>query len=96
MIIRQVDSTLQLISQPDHAALAFRIMRAWDATHFPESTRKQSILNAVEHHDDGWVEADEGLIVHETSGQLLDFIHAPDTVKRDTSSRGIDRLESDP
>ncbi|MEO6214368.1 MAG: DUF3891 family protein [Vicinamibacterales bacterium] len=39
MIIRQFESTLQLISQPDHAALAFRIMRAWDVTHFPESPR---------------------------------------------------------
>lgn len=96
MIIRPFESTLQLISQPDHAALAFRIMRSWDVTHFPESSRKPSILSAIEHHDDGWAEADESLIVDETSGRLLDFIHAPDTVKRDTSSRGIDRLEADP
>lgn len=96
MIIRQVESTLQLISQPDHAALAFRILRAWDVTHFPESPRKPSILSAIEHHDDGWAEVDDTLIVDESSGQLLDFIHAPDTVKRDTSSRGIDRLEADP
>lgn len=96
MIIRRFASTLQLIAQPDHAALAFRIMRAWDVTHFPESPRKPSILSAIEHHDDGWAEADDTLILDETSGQLLDFIQAPDTVKRDTSSRGIERLESDP
>lgn len=96
MIIRQIDSTLQLITQPDHAALAMRIMRAWDAVHFPHSSRKASILHAVQHHDDGWMEADETLIVDETSGRLLDFIHVPDTVKRETSSRGIDRLAEDP
>lgn len=96
MIIRRFESTLQLISQPDHAALALRIMRAWDATHFPDSPRKPSILNAIEHHDDGWAEVDQALIVDEASGELVDFIHASDTVKRDTSSRGIERLEADP
>ena len=68
MIIRQIESTLQLITQPDHAALAVRIVRALDTVHFPESSRKASILRAVEHHDDGWMEADETLIVTRRPG----------------------------
>ena len=96
MIIRRSVSSQQLITQPKHAALAARIMRQWDDTHFPESSTKTSILHAIEQHDCGWAEIDEALVVHETTGQLLDFLEVSDAVKRDTSSRGIEQLSSDP
>ena len=96
MIIRRLASSQQLITQPAHAALAERIMRHWQVDHFPESGRRTSILRAIEQHDDGWAEADETLVVDETTGQLLDFIEVSDRVKRETSSRGIERLASDP
>ena len=96
MIIRRLPSSRQVISQPDHAALAARIMREWQVDLFPESARKPSILHAIEQHDNGWEEVDEQLVVDETTGQLLDFIAVPDAVKRVTSSRGIERLASDP
>jgi len=96
MIIRHLASSHQLISQPQHAALAARIMRLWQPEHFPESSRKASILNAIEQHDNGWAEIDAALVVDEATGQLLDFIELPDALKRDTSLRGIERLASDP
>jgi len=71
-------------------------MRAWSSSHFPESPRKASILNAVEQHDCGWAVADEALVVDETTGQLLDFTEVSDAVKRDTSSLGLEPLTSDP
>ena len=64
--------------------------------HFPESPRKESILNAVEQHDNGWADVDEALVVDPGTGQLLDFVELPDPLKRDTAARGIDRLASDP
>jgi Protein of unknown function (DUF3891) len=96
VIIRRSASSQQLITQPEHAALAERIMRQWDDDHFPESSRKASILRAIEQHDCGWAEIDEALAVNETTGQLLDFLEVSDAVKRDTSSRGIEQLSSDP
>jgi hypothetical protein len=96
MIIRRSASSLQLITQPAHAALAARIMRQWQPDHFPDSPRKASILNAVEQHDNGWAEVDEALLVDERTGQLLDFVELPDTLKRDTASRGIEHLADDP
>lgn len=95
MIIRPLSSTLQLISQPEHARLAARIMREWDPRHFPESPRKASILCAIEHHDDGWSEIDETLVV-DAEGRLLDFVALDDTLKRETSRRGIEELAADP
>jgi hypothetical protein len=96
VIIRRSASSQQLITQPEHAALAARFMRQWQENHFPESSRKASILHAVEQHDCGWADIDEALVVHEATGQLLDFLQVSDAVKRDTSSRGIEQLSSDP
>lgn len=96
MIIRRLPSSLQLITQPEHAALAARIMREWDAAHFPDSPRKASILRAVEQHDTGWDEGDEALVVDEETGDLIDFIDLPDPLKHAASMRGIERLTDDP
>jgi hypothetical protein len=96
VIIRRSASTLQLITQPAHAALSARIMREWGPAHFPETQRKASILNAVEQHDCGWAEFDEALVLDTATGRLLDFTEVPDAVKRDTSSRGLPPLASDP
>jgi hypothetical protein len=96
MNIRRSGSSQQLITQPAHAALAARIMRQWQPGHFPDSSRKSSILKAVEHHDIGWAEVDDILVVDETTQQLLDFNELPDALKRETSWRGIDRLRDDP
>ena len=96
MIIRRFATSQQLITQPAHAALAARIMRQWVHGTLPDSPRKASILNAVEQHDSGWSEIDETLVVDGTSGHLVDFIDVSDELKRETSSRGIDSLSSDP
>jgi hypothetical protein len=96
MIIRRFASSQQLITQPAHAALAARIMQNWQRDLFPESPRRASILHAIEQHDNGWAEVDEALVVDEATGRLLDFIELSDDLKRETSSRGIERLSSDP
>lgn len=96
MIIRRLPSALQLITQPDHAALSARIMRHWHSDHFPDSARKVSILHAIEEHDAGWAEIDETLVVDDATGQLVDFIGVSDALKRETSWRGIERLVQDP
>ena len=96
MIIRRLGSTDLLISQPDHAALATRIMREWHTDHFPDSPRKASILRAIEGHDSGWLEIDESLVIDEATGKLLDFVEVSDELKRETSWLGIERLAPDP
>ena len=96
MIIRRLGSTEQLITQPDHAALAAGIMRQWRAGQLDRSPRRDSILHAVDQHDNGWAEVDEELVVDAQTGRLLDFVEVPDSVKRLTSSRGIERLAADP
>ncbi|MGQ0642746.1 MAG: DUF3891 family protein [Gemmatimonadaceae bacterium] len=54
MIVRQLPGTLLLIRQPDHAALARRIMQRWAGIDAAE--RRESILRATGEHDHGWGE----------------------------------------
>jgi hypothetical protein len=96
MIIRRLSASLQLITQPDHAALSARIMRHWQPDHFPDNARKPSVLRAIEEHDAGWAEVDDTFVVDKATGQLVDFIGVSDALKRETSWRGIERLADDP
>jgi hypothetical protein len=96
MIIRFDKSAQLLVTQPDHAALAARIMRQWRADGFPESPRRASILAAIEEHDNGWQEVDAAPLVNAESGRILDFLTAPDSVRRGVWPRGIERMASVP
>ena len=96
MIVRRADSTALLIAQPDHAALAARIMRRWTDDELARSPRRDEILYAVEHHDDGWLEVDRAPIVDAKTGELLDFITSPVAVRRGIWPRGVALLASTP
>src|SRR5262245_58022953 len=96
MIIRRRDSSLLLITQPDHAALAARIMRHWVAEAFQDSPRHAGILAAVEAHDNGWLEVDAAPLVEAASGKLVDFVDAPDEIKQGVWPRAVDGLRAEP
>src|SRR5918995_5056852 len=90
MIIRPHGSTRLLITQPDHAALAGRIMESWTADDFAASPRRAEILGAIAKHDDGWHDVDAAPLVDPATGNFLDFIHAPDDVRQAVWPRGVD------
>ena len=96
MIIRTTNSSLLLITQPDHAALAGRIMRHWVAGGLAGSPRRTDILAAVERHDNGWIEVDAAPLVDPESGRLLDFIGAADAVKQGVWPRAVEGLQRSP
>jgi len=97
MIVRAASgSALHLITQPDHAALARRIMNFWIADGFPETPRRASILHAVAEHDNGWRDVDQTPIVDDESGAIRDFITAPLAVRQGIWPRGVGRLAEDP
>lgn len=96
MIVRRTGTSQLLITQPDHAALAGRIMRHWTAGGLPDSPRRREILLAVDEHDNGWKEADAAPIVDSSSGQILDFVRAPDSVRQGVWPRAVERLAAVP
>ena len=90
VIIQQRKAHLLLITQPDHAALAGRIMRAWTLGRLPDHPRREEILAATDHHDNGWQEEDTELHVNE-SGDPLDFVAVPPHVKQRIWPRAAER-----
>ena len=96
VIIRSGSGQHLLIRQSDHAALAARIMRAWRRDGLPRSPRRDVILLATQCHDDGWIDLDRAPLFDETTGQLLDYLHAPDEIRRTIWPRGVAALSAHP
>ncbi len=100
MITRAVGDGLILIKQIDHAALAERIMSAWRRDGLPESPRRALVLLATGRHDDGWIDEDREPLLeaggNQAGGEVLDYVHAPDEVRRRIWPRGVERLAAFP
>jgi hypothetical protein len=96
VIIRAGGDELLLIQQIDHAALAERLIAAWQPGDFNESPRRDEILFATRRHDDGWIDEDAAPLVDSETGGLLDYVHAPDDIRRGIWPRGVERLSAFP
>jgi len=96
MILRPHGSSRVAITQPDHAALAAHIMRAWRANGLPTSPRRDAILLAVAEHDNGWREVDAQVLIDPATGAVLDFMTVSGDIKRGVWPRAIARLAAAP
>jgi hypothetical protein len=94
MIVRPAESGYVLITQPDHAQLARRIME--HCVSLVENPRRDSILRAIGEHDDGWREYDAEPTVDMRTGDVVDFIHAPVSVRQGVWPKAVAGLADDP
>src|SRR6185436_14316674 len=94
MIVRRLDTHLYLITQPDHAHLAARIME--HCVPLSHRARRAQILRAVAEHDNGWTEEDAAPTVDPAAGTIVDFVTAPLSVRHAVWPRGVKRLGDDP
>lgn len=92
MIVRPVARALYLITQPDHAALARRVMEQW--TPLLDEPRRASILLAIGEHDNGWQEPDQAPLIDPDSGRISDFVRLPAPLRQAVWPRGVERLRS--
>ncbi|MCC5827822.1 MAG: DUF3891 family protein [Phycisphaeraceae bacterium] len=78
MILRCRDEQgpIELVRQIDHARMAARIAAAWRKPEGMPEPAWEKLLEAVEHHDDGWEQADRRIEL-DTEGQPVDFNHLP-------------------
>lgn len=93
MIVRRGVAALELITQPDHAHLARKVIAACGA--LTSHPRRASILKAVGEHDNGWTEEDASPAVDPQTGDVYDFIHAPAVVRQRVWPRAVLRLSAD-
>lgn len=96
MIIQARGPALLLITQPDHAALAGRIMNEWHDRDFAAHPRRSSVLLAIREHDNGWQEVDASPVLDPATGRMLDFVDIPAGARRAIWPRGVERLSEDP
>jgi hypothetical protein len=94
MIVRPVDDVVQLITQPDHAHLARRIME--HCVPLAARGRRDTILRAIGEHDSGWDQADAAPTVNPNTGAVVDFVSAPLSVRHGVWPRAVARLADDP
>jgi hypothetical protein len=83
-----------LITQPDHAQLARRIME--HCVSLAARPRRDAILHAIAEHDNGWIEEDAAPTVNPVTGRVTDFVTAALTVRHSVWPRAIARLSVDP
>jgi hypothetical protein len=95
VIVRPTELSFTLITQPDHAALAWRIMEHWVADGLPVAEHRAPILNAILQHDNGWQEVDMAPIRADDGG-VLDFVTTPIDVRQAVWPRGIEWLAPTP
>jgi hypothetical protein len=94
VIVRRLGDDLQLITQPDHAQLARRIMEG--CVPLAMRLRRDAILHAIGEHDNGWAEEDAAPRVNPETGQVFDFVTAPASVRQIVWPRGVARLAGTP
>ena len=94
MIVRRGPGVLHLITQPDHAALARRIMEHWSS--LAKAERRRDILAAIEHHDRGWAEPDAAVSVDPATATICDFVAVPADVRQSVWPRSVAALAPAP
>lgn len=94
MIARVDGDVVQLITQPDHARLARRVME--HCVPLSVLDRRDDILHAIGEHDNGWAEPDAAPVVDPESGGIADFIRLPLPARHEVWRRGVARLADRP
>jgi hypothetical protein len=93
MIVRPAGTGCVLITQPDHAQMARRVME--HCVSLVENPRRDAILLAIGEHDAGWAEVDASPTI-DANGGVVDFINAPVGVRQGVWPRAVASLSAEP
>lgn len=74
MIRRETKNGWILITQDDHAALSFDIMKNWGNSHFEEIVPQDEVLTAIKEHDAGWKKWDSLAVFNKENGYPTNFM----------------------
>jgi len=97
MIVRETESDLYLITQPDHAVLAAEIMTSWKHNGWPDHPRRDLVETATLHHDCGWKEVDASPRTDPVTGMPFSVFNLPLGERHAVWYRGVERTaEMDP
>ncbi|MBI84732.1 MAG: hypothetical protein CMJ81_16180 [Planctomycetaceae bacterium] len=79
-----------LVPQVEHASLAWALARAWGLLPFVESTSRNTLVQTIRRHDDGWADWDQQPQVDPQTGKPRAFTEMPLQAAHDIWTRSID------
>jgi hypothetical protein len=82
---------LRLVTQPDHAHFAARLLALVRAPELVAHPRREELLAAVRRHDDGWQGPDAAPRVEARTGRPLRFADVPQGLRQETWRDGSRR-----
>jgi hypothetical protein len=91
LVIRR-GGELELLTQPDHAAVAGALAERWGSSDFTAPAARESLICAAIHHDDGWYELDERPAFNVTAGRPAHFTELPLTETVGPYGRGVESV----
>ena len=94
LVVKEPSGELVLIRQPDHAAMCAQLARAWRRPAAVPPRLWQVLLQAVSHHDDGWLDTERRPLLDEARCPL-DFKAMPTERHVAIWRRGVATAQSD-
>jgi len=95
IFVTSAEDALVVALQPDHAATAGQVARAWRPPAFLSDPNRDRLIEATTRHDDGWNET-ERMPVLDPDGQPLDFLNIPTVKHIETWRRSVELAKEDP
>jgi len=92
MLVTRRAKRLFLVTQPDHAALAGQMGARWGNQRFELPGARDALLCAATHHDDGWLEIDEGPAYNALERRPAHFIELPLSETVGPYGRGVESV----
>ena len=91
MIVFEQGDSRVLINQTDHAHFCGELLSLWRQDGLPENPRREEVLFAARHHDNGWREEDAAPHFDPTTGAPHTFLSLPPQHRADLWRRGVAR-----
>jgi hypothetical protein len=91
LVIRR-RAALELLTQPDHAALAGALVQRWGGGDFALPSAHASLVCAAVHHDDGWYELDQRPAFNAEARRPAHFTEIPLTESIGPYGRGVESV----
>ncbi len=92
MLVTCRDDRLNLITQPDHAALAGRMAEAWGNEQFAAPAARDALICAAAHHDDGWHDLDSRPTYNSERKRPAHFTELPLSESAGPYARGVESV----
>jgi hypothetical protein len=91
LVIRR-EGELELLTQPDHAALAGTLAERWGGGDFTPPSAHAALVCAAVHHDDGWYELDQRPAFNPDARRPAHFTEIPLSESVGPYGRGVESV----